>query len=216
MPTFRTKAIHFGLKPADTSDVPEETEVPEPLLLKVLARRGEPIRQARGILEHIPAEGEALHVLCMARFDLSDIIGVLLESQGKCEIMRIATLSYHDRNLAAMLGWLDSGAVGRLDLLTSIFFRSHKLDLWQETLTEFRQRGQRAAACHSHAKVVTLAFASGAKFTLEGSANLCGNGSGLEQLCIVNHGELHDWHGTWIDQLVTKHAASADDEAETG
>jgi hypothetical protein len=41
---------------------------------------------------------------------------------------------------------------------------------------EFRARGQRAAACHSHAKVVSLTIANGERLSIEGSANLCGNG----------------------------------------
>jgi hypothetical protein len=62
-----------------------------------------------------------------------------------------------------MLGWIEQGAAGELRLLASIFFRSHNGELWQETLEEFRRRKQRAACCHSHAKVVTLAFASGVR-----------------------------------------------------
>ena len=62
----------------------------------------------------------------------------------------------------------------------------------QGTLAEFRSRGQRAACCHCHAKVITLAFASGMKMSIEGSANLCGNGSGHEQFALFNDAALHD------------------------
>ena len=44
------------------------------------------------------------------------------------------------------------------------------------TLDEFRSRKQRAACCHSHAKVVTLAFASGERLIVVGcrrAANHC-------------------------------------------
>jgi hypothetical protein len=35
--------------------------------------------------------------------------------------------------------------------------------------------------CHSHAKVVTLALAAKERLSIEGSANLCGNGSSQGQ-----------------------------------
>jgi hypothetical protein len=97
-----------------------------------------------------------------------------------------------------------------MTLLASIFFRSHNGELWERTLEEFRSRRQRAACCHSHAKVVALAFASGQRYSIEGSANLCGNGSGREQFALVNDGALHDWHARWIDETVTKHEGQAD------
>jgi hypothetical protein len=95
--------------------------------------------------------------------------------------------------------------------VASIFFRSHKGALWTETLREFRSRKQRAACCHSHAKVVSLEFASGERLSIEGSANLCGNGSGREQFALVNDVGLHDWHAAWISDLLDRHEAEQDE-----
>ena len=66
-----------------------------------------------------------------------------------------------------VFGLLDTHRVKTLTLLCSAFFRDHNTELWEETLEEFRDRGQRAAAARSHAKVVTFAFASGQRLTLE-------------------------------------------------
>jgi hypothetical protein len=110
-----------------------------------------------------------------------------------------------------MLAWLDAGAVQSLSLVASLFFRSHNGELWESTLEEFRQRGQRAACCHSHAKVVTRAFASGERLSIEGSANLCGNGSGREQFALIHHAALHDFHAGWIEALLDKHESHADE-----
>jgi hypothetical protein len=104
-----------------------------------------------------------------------------------------------------MLRWLDAGQVPSLTLLASIFFRSHQGELWGRTLDEFRARKQRAACCHSHAKVVSLSFVSGAALAIEGSANLCGNGSGREQFCLVNDAALAAWHAKWVLEAVAKH-----------
>jgi hypothetical protein len=208
MAKFTVRRLHFG-EHADTDD--EGGDLPRPALVRLQARRAAGIREAKDTLAHLPGPGESLHALCTARMDLTDVINALLERLGRCERLAVATLGYNARNLKAMLGWLDGGAVGRLTLLASIFFRSHNGELWEQTLAEFRSRRQRAACCHSHAKVCAMAFASGARLSIEGSANLCGNGSGREQFALVNDAGLHDFHATWIEALVSKHETDASD-----
>jgi hypothetical protein len=137
----------------------------------------------------------------------------LLDRLGNAPTLRIATLSYNGRNLAEMLRLLDEGKVGTLTLLCSAFFRDHNKELWEETLSEFRDRKQRVAAARSHAKVVTFHLASGARLALEGSANLRSNGN-REQFALIHDGTLHDWHARWIDDLVTQHEGESDGEAE--
>ncbi len=202
MARFSVRRLHFG-NPAGADDNGEG--LPLPLRVKLAARRAAGIREAKETLAHLPRPGESLHALCTARMDLTDVISSLLERLGKCDRLVIGTLGYNARNLRTMLRWLDSGQVAKLTLLASIFFRSHNGALWDETLAEFRQRKQRAACCHSHAKVVSLDFASGARLAIEGSANLCGNGSGREQLCLVNDAALCDWHARWVLEAVARH-----------
>lgn len=206
MTRFAVRPVPFGRRPqADDAE-----GLPTPARVKLTARRAAGIAEAKAVLENLPAPGESLHAVCTARMDLTDVVGALLSQLGRCDRMMIATLGYHRRNLKTLLGWLDSGAVGSLSLVASIFFRSHNGDLWTETLAEFRRRKQRAACCHSHAKVITLAFASGARLSIEGSANLCGNGSGREQFALIHDPGLHDWHATWIRELLDKHEAPPD------
>jgi hypothetical protein len=199
---FSPRRLHFGDGPSEDDD---GTGLPLPLRVKLAARRAAGIAEARAILQHLPGPGESLHALCTSRMDLTDVIGALLDKLGKCDRLVIGTLGYNAKNLRTLLSWLDSGKAGSLTLLASIFFRSHNGELWAETLAEFRRRKQRAACCHSHAKVVSLSFASGDKLAIEGSANLCGNGSGREQFALVNDAGLHDWHARWIEALVAKH-----------
>jgi hypothetical protein len=210
MAKFSVRRVHFGRRPDAEADDDGEG-LPTPARVKLAARRAAGIAEAKAVLAHLPGPGESLHALCTARMDLTDIINALLERLGRCDRLHVATLGYNARNLRTMLGWLDSGAVSELTLLASIFFRSHNGDLWETTLEEFRSRKQRAACCHSHAKVVGLAFASGGRLCIEGSANLCGNGSGREQFALVNDPGLHDWHAAWIEQLVTQHEGNRPD-----
>jgi hypothetical protein len=155
---FLVRKLSFGDRP-EAHDNGEW--LPTPAKIKLAARRAVGIAEAKAVLDYLPGPGESLHAICTARMDLTDVINALIERQGQCERMAVATLGYNERNLSTMLRWLDTGAVGSLTLLASIFFRSHKGALWDETLKQFRERRQRAVCCHSHAKVVTLAFASG-------------------------------------------------------
>jgi hypothetical protein len=209
MARFSVRRLHFGRRPdADIEDNGEG--LPKPARIKLAARRAAGIAEAQAVLEHLPAPGESLHCLCTARMDLTDVLGALLGRLGPCDRLLVATLGYNEANLATLLGWLDAGAVRSLALLASIFFRSHKGALWAETLRQFRERRQRAACCHSHAKVVALAFASGERLSIEGSANLCGNGSGREQFALINDLGLYRWHAQWIAELVDRHEGQSE------
>jgi hypothetical protein len=210
---FSVRKLHFGDRPGEV-EADDGTGLPLPLRVKLAARRAAGIAEAKAVLDHLPEQGEGLHALCTARMDLTDVIGSLLERLGKCDRLVIGTLGYNARNLQTMLRWLDASQVQSLTLLASLFFRSHNGDLWAETLAEFRSRKQRAACCHSHAKVVSLAFASGQKLAIEGSANLCGNGSGREQFALINHAELADWHAQWVLEAVDRHEGK--EEANRG
>ena len=204
---FKPYRPRFGLTPPLVAEEPEDDceGLPTPKMLKLAARRTAGLAEAKAVLQLLPEPGESLHALCTARMDLTDVIGHLRERFGVCDRLLIATLGYNERNLASLLSWFDGKRVLSLTLLTSIFFRAHKPPLWKETLDQFNPRGQRVAAVHSHAKVVTMVFTTGVRLVIEGSANLCGNGSGREQFALVNDMGLHDWHAAWIDAMVTKH-----------
>jgi hypothetical protein len=206
MPRFTARRLPFGRPAADLGEDDDEgRDLPRPHLLRLQARRAAGIKEAADTLAVLPGEGESLHAVMTARLDMTDVVNALLGKLGRCDRLAIATLGYNRRNFKAMLGWLDCGAVGCLLLVASIFFRSHNGALWAETLAEFRKRGCRAACCPSHSKVMALAFASGTRLAVEGSANLCSNGSAREQFTVIHDAGLHDWHAAWINDLVTRH-----------
>jgi hypothetical protein len=189
--------------------------MPDPLTVRAAARRTALVREAADCLAALPGPGEAVHCLWVGRADLMNGITAVIDRLGAVEALRVATLAYSRRNLADMLALLDSGRVKTLTLLASAFYRRHNGDVWEATLDEFRQRGQRAAAARSHAKVVTFAFQSGRRLTLEGSGNLRANGN-LEQILLADGAPLHDWHSAWIDELVTAHEGEQGDDPPTG
>ncbi len=193
MTIFNTPRPSFGQNKGD--------QYPSPIVGKAAAHRTASLKSADDILAILPGSGETLHALMTGRFDLMHPIVALVGKLGRCDSLCIATLSYNGKNLTEMIGLLDSEAVGSLTLLCSAFFRDHNTELWQETLSEFRERGQRAAAARSHAKIVTLATADGRKLSIEGSANLRTN-SNREQFALTDDAAVHDWHTTWITDLV--------------
>jgi hypothetical protein len=182
-------------------------------IVRGMTRRAAMLQEASAVLSHLPAPGEALHALITGRYDLMHLLVCLLDRLGPARAVRIATLSFNQRNLAEMFAILDGPNPSRLTLLCSAFFRDHNKELWRETLEGFRQRGQRAAAARSHAKVITLETVSGGKLALEGSANLRSNGN-REQFLLANDAHLHDWHSAWIDELVAKYKGENDPDGE--
>jgi hypothetical protein len=185
------------------------------MIARGITRRATMLHEAAAVLRDLPASGEALHALITGRYDLMHVLLCLLERLGPARAVRIATLSYNARNLQEMLTLLDAPGPPRLTLLCSAFFRDHNRELWQETLAEFRDRGQRTAAARTHAKVICIDLASGTKLSLEGSANLRSN-SNCEQFVLVNDTELHNWHAAWIDDLVARHEGGNDADGEGG
>jgi hypothetical protein len=189
----------------DADEDDEGRDLPRPQLLRLQARRAAGIREAAETLALLPGPGESLHAVMTARLDMTDVVNALLGKLGRCDRLAIATLGYNRRNFRTMLAWLDTGAVGAFTLVASIFFRSHNGDLWQETLEELHRRGQRAACCPSHCKTMAMQFSDGTRLALEGSANLCSNGSAREQFAVINDPALCAWHDRMISDLVARY-----------
>jgi hypothetical protein len=169
-------------------------------------------REAKELLPYLPAaEGETTHAIMSGRYDLMVLLAAVLGFYGSgCQSLRIATLSFNDRNTLEMAELLRSGRVGALTLLCSSFFRAHNDAEYANARREaagFPGRW-RLAAARNHCKVVLADFGE-RRLVLEGSANLRTNGN-LEQLLIVRDAALHDWHAGWIDALVSRHEAEFD------
>lgn len=181
-------------KPADA--------VPAPTVRRA-RRRVANLREASAVLDDLPGPGEALHAVMTGRYDLTDTLAVLLDRFGPCR-MKVATLSFNTGNTVDLLAWMDAGKVTGLDLLCSAFFRDHNAELFRSFKADLYARGGRLAAARNHCKVVCLAFTTGERFALEGSANLRTNNN-QEQFCLIHDADLHDWHSAWISGRVAQH-----------
>jgi hypothetical protein len=192
------KPINFAAVRRSAADA-----IPTPIVSKAQQRRVACLHEAAEVLAVLPGPGEALHALMTGRYDLTDLLAVLLERFGPAAL-KVATLSFNQRNTVDLLAWLDAAKVTALDLLCSSFFRDHNGELFRAFRQDLHQRGGRLAAARNHAKVVCLAFQSGERFALEGSANLRTN-SNQEQFALVHDAALYDWHAAWITDKVSQH-----------
>jgi hypothetical protein len=192
-------------------------QAPRPFRGRALRRRQLMFREAKELLPYMPqAEGDATHAIMSGRWDLCVLLAAVLEFYvSTCQSLRIATLSFNDRNTLEMAELLRSGRVAALTLLCSSFFKAHNDAEYSEarrTAAEF-PGCWRLAAGRTHCKVCLLEYPE-RKLVLEGSANLRANGN-IENLLIVQDADLFAWHAAWIDELVSKHEADdADEEAE--
>ena len=116
------------------------------IMTRAANRRFAALKEAAQVLDVLPGEGEALHVLMSGHYDLAHLLVILLERLGTvCTELMVATLSLSARNIGEMTALLDAGKVQRLAILVSDFFSAPR----QRNLrgASARITGQGAARC---------------------------------------------------------------------
>ena len=192
------------LKPILFRTGPPPDEVPSPLVrTECTSRRLAALREAGDVLTVLPGPGQSLHAIMTGRYDLTDLLDIILERLGSAAHLRIATLSFNNRNVHRMLAWCENAAVAQLTLLYSHFFQEHNPEI-VEQLRQSLTTPHRMAVSRNHCKVVTFDLHRGDKLTVEGSPNLRNNAN-HEQIAVINDPVLHDWHAKWIDCEVKRH-----------
>src|SRR5262249_30101062 len=159
------RPVRFGKGPA-LDGVPRPLIRPQPGNRRLAA-----LREAGDVLAVLPGPGEALHAIMTGRYDLTDLLDVILTQLRAVAHLRIATLSFNSRNVDRMRAWTETGPVKRMTMLCSRFFVEHNPQLFDQAL-EALVPPHRLAASRNHCKVVCFHFATGGKLSLEGSANL--------------------------------------------
>jgi hypothetical protein len=191
-----------ALTPVNFTSKPAGENIPRPFHRRQPGtRRFAQLKAAQAILSALPAPGESLHCLQSARYDLADVIGVLLGKLGPVDHLALSTLSFHRRNSEALLSWIDAGLVARLTMVCSVFFREHFAETF-DAIHQALKPPHRIAATRTHAKLICMHFTSGRKMVIEGSANLRSNGN-AEQYTLVNDAQLCDFWTNWISGEVS-------------
>jgi hypothetical protein len=204
------------LTPPKSDDVKGDTatqKAGQTFLASVQRRRMAGIKRAAELLDHLPNEGESLHCLLLGYFDLCNLLLAFLERVGMpCDVLRIATLSASKRNVSELAALLDSGAVRRLDFLTSDFQKEHDTDIFEMAISELSvKRGQKVAAARSHCKLITLTFENDRRYVFHGSANLR-TSRNSENVTLCRSAEVHGFYDTYLADVVKAHEVKQTDD----
>ena len=163
-------------------------------------------RRLANALQHIgrlPAEGETLHLVTEKMYSMAHIIPATLHLAAPATIryLAVVTLSFSQPNLIDLLALLDSGQIGAVDFLYSVYFKSNNKEQCQHLADALTARGQRVFAGLIHAKLLLIELTDGRRYTVESSANLRSCAS-IEQISMFSDPALFDFHRTWTDEVL--------------
>jgi hypothetical protein len=163
-------------------------------------------RRLRNAIEHIgrlPEPGQAFHLVTAKQYSLWHVIKATLHLAAPATIARltVATLGFSRQNLEELLQLLDSGDIGQVDFLFSVYFKSNEREICERLAHELTTRGQRVVAMLTHAKILLIETTDGASYVVEGSPNLRSCGS-VEQMMLTNDSALCDFHCQWITDIM--------------
>jgi hypothetical protein len=184
--------------------------LPENISHKHARRRAE-LRHRRGIRKLIrpenaaplvaclPAPGDTVSAVLRGDFVLGDALPMLVARAGFCPHLHVSTLALSVRNAETLRDLVTSGAVGRLTLIVSHYFRAvDKLSTYAAVARVLDGHAElKIARCH--AKILLLPTATDS-FVLEGSANLRSSGT-VEQMTLFNDPDLLAFHRSWMEEL---------------
>jgi hypothetical protein len=165
-------------------------------------------RQVSNAVAHIgrlPAPGETIHLVCSGGYSLYHHVEAVLQIAAPTTIkyMAVATLGFSKENLERLIGLLDSGQIGTLDFVYSVYFKSNEREICERLAHELTTRGQRVLSMRTHCKLLLIELGDGRDcYVIESSANLrsCKN---VEQSTFTNDVGLLRFHRGWIDSLFT-------------
>ncbi|MBA4192595.1 MAG: hypothetical protein C0467_31895 [Planctomycetaceae bacterium] len=198
--------LEFGTipRPAFGRDAQHLPPHATPLKAKAEAKYRRAAKTAAELLPELPERGEVVHALMTGSYDLCQVITTTVPRLPSLRHLRIATLCYSKRNVVELCGLLDIRKGMALTLLVSAFHREHNKELHEWATGELTAfPNVKLAAARTHCKVVCFDIAKDDAMVFEGSANLRSNRN-REQLSVFRDIKLHDWHCSWIDEMVSQ------------
>jgi hypothetical protein len=167
---------------------------------RAVVRDARNVRTAADVIGTLPNEGESLHILLDGRFSLWHlVIGLMELTKQRVRTLRLSTLGINSTTVRKLCELHDSGAVGRVDLVLSHYFKSTEAADFAHATAEVKRRpGMRLCVSRTHAKVVLMELEDGRCFVIESSSNLRTCRS-LEQATVFHNRELHAFHRKWIE-----------------
>ena len=156
---------------------------------------------AAEILDYLPSEtDDRTHCTLKGNFIICDLIPHVIGMRGNCPHLRISTLGMSVGNAQLLAGLMDSGKVGKLSIIVSLYFQRVDKDTTYSKVMTILEGKARVTVARSHAKVILIPTDNGDFYVFEGSSNLRSSDN-IEQLLIVNDRETHDHHCKWMAEL---------------
>jgi hypothetical protein len=163
------------------------------------------VANAAKTLDALPAEAESVHIIMRGSFNAWDFVPAVTTLAKPSTVTRltISTLGFAKGNTEELCTMLDSGAIGAVEFLCSVYFKSVDADVFDHLHAELTRRRQRVAAVRTHAKVLGFELSDGRGIVIESSANLrsCRN---AEVCCITSDPNLLTFHREWITYLLDR------------
>jgi hypothetical protein len=161
------------------------------------------IKNAAGHLRELPPPGHSLHCVMKGNYNAWDLVPAVLRLAAPAVIdhLDVATLGFNKQNAIQLVTLLDEGRIGSCTFIASTMYWDQERAVCNQLAAALESRPpSRFSALRNHAKVILFTMSDGARYVIEGSANLrsCRN---VEQFCLLNDSHVHTFHHQWISDL---------------
>lgn len=161
------------------------------------------VDNAAAAIGRIPNDTDVFHLVVAGKHSLWNMVQAVLKmaAPATIETLHIATLGFSRNSISEMTDLLDSGAIGRLVLLCSHYFRCTSDGIWEQAAAEFAKRhNAKLITIRSHAKILAMKLTDGKTVTIEASANLRSCKS-IEHATVFGQPGAREFHAGWIEAM---------------
>lgn len=156
--------------------------------------------KAKSILTELPANGESYHIISNGSFDYFNFCPIIIDyMKGYTEHFYGSTWTMSRYNVNELLGLIDAGKIGKISMMTGIYFKRRESAVYATLLEGLQERHQRFLCFECHAKIMLFNYKD-TYIVMEGSANFTANPR-LEQNVITQSKELWEFHKAWKEEM---------------
>ncbi len=190
----------------DWMDEEENTKIDTPtgatitIKSKKELKRIKRLDEAKDAFIKLPESDFSTHFISAGLYDFFMLVELAIEKIGKSKEFYASTWTINREYVLRIFELYDSGAIGSINFLSGVYFKSRETAVYAQLLNGVRERGQRYRAFQNHAKVVLLQRDDD-YIVIEGSANFTGNPR-TENFTITNSKELYLFHRKWFDEML--------------
>lgn len=194
----------FGWMFGDEDELETTRQLDEPRILKreskikaINALRKE---KAKAILTDLPQQNESYHIISNGSFDYFNFCPIIIDYlHSYTEQFFGSTWTMSRYNVNDLLSLIDTGKIGRISMMTGIYFKRRESAVYATLLEGLQERHQRFLCFECHAKIMLFNHKN-TYIVIEGSANFTANPR-LEQNVITHSKALWEFHANWMNEM---------------